>query len=111
MIDIIYMKDCGGLINIKELEEVWDNSYFMKGFKNIEDFVSNEVNLLDVNESWPDYFVMILDSDDIAATLEYLESQETLISYLQNSKCRVFVTIKEGGVNEDGYTYSEFEAM
>ena len=45
------MKDCGGLINIKELEEVWDNSYFMKGFKNIEDFVSNEVNLLDVNES------------------------------------------------------------
>ena len=45
MIDIIYMKDCGGFINIKELEEVWDNSYFMKGFKNIEDFVSNEVNL------------------------------------------------------------------
>ena len=69
MIDIIYMKDCGGFINIKELEEVWDNSYFMKGFKNIEDFVSNEVNLLDVNESWPDYFVMILDSDDIAANL------------------------------------------
>ena len=30
MIDIIYMKDCGGFINIKELEEVWDNSYFMK---------------------------------------------------------------------------------
>ena len=42
LIDIIYMKDCGGFINIKELEEVWDNSYFMKGFKNIEDFVSNE---------------------------------------------------------------------
>ena len=111
MIDIIYMKDCGGLINIKELEEVWDNSYFMKGFKNIEDFVSNEVNLLDVNDSWPNHFVMILDSDDIAATLEYLESQETLTSYLQDSKCRVFVTIKEGGVNEDGYTYYEFEGM
>ena len=83
MVDIVYMKlEDGKFFNVKELDEIWDNSYFMREFDNISDFVSNEVNLLDVEEGiWPvNPFVMILDGDDISIILDYLENEKILIS-------------------------------
>jgi len=112
MVDIFYMRLVDGkFFNVKDIDEVWDNSYFMEGFKNISDFVSNEINLLDVESGqWPiNPFVMILDGNDISIILDYLKNEKRLISDLQNNNCRVIVNIREGGVNEEGYTYYEFE--
>jgi hypothetical protein len=112
MVDIFYMRLVDGkFFNVKDIDEVWDNSYFMEGFKNISDFVSNEINLLDVESGqWPiNPFVMILDGNDISIILDYLKNEKRLISDLQNNNCRVIVNIREGGVNEKGYTYYEFE--
>ena len=83
----------------------------MSGFDNISNFVDNEINLLDVDKNgWPSIpYVMILDGDQLVDMLDYLKNEKRLISDLQNNNCRVIVNIREGGVNEKGYTYYEFE--
>ena len=83
----------------------------MSGFDNISNFVNNEINLLNINKNgWPDApYVMILDGDNLVDMLNYLKNEKRLISDLQNNNCRVIVNIREGGVNDEGYTYYEFE--
>jgi hypothetical protein len=111
MVDIVYMKlNDGKFFNVKKLNEIWDDSYFMGGFDNIGDFVSNEINLLDIESGqWPiNPFVMILNGNG-PKIIEYISTEKRLISDLQNNKCRVIININEGGVNDDGYTYYEFE--
>jgi len=117
MVDIFYMRNShteesdSKFFNITKLSEIWDNSYFMSGFDNISNFVDNEINLLDVDKNgWPSIpYVMILDGDQLVDMLDYLKNEKRLISDLQNNNCRVIVNIREGGVNEKGYTYYEFE--
>tara|TARA_R110000782_G_scaffold23524_7_gene61511 strand:+ start:607 stop:1842 length:1236 start_codon:yes stop_codon:yes gene_type:complete len=118
MVDILYMRHSHQegesffkFFNITNLSDVWDNSFFMSGFDNISNFVNNEINLLNINKNgWPDApYVMILDGDNLVDMLNYLKNEKRLISDLQNNNCRVIVNIREGGVNDEGYTYYEFE--
>ena len=108
MIDVVYRKYIEGEYKIiADIDLVFDNSFFMDKFSNIKNFVNNEINLCD---SIPgNEYVMILDGEDATQNIRYIESSKNIISDLQKNKCRVFVTLREGGVNDNGYTYFDFE--
>ena len=108
MIDVVYRKYIEGEYKIiTDIDLVFDNSFFMDKFSNIKNFVNNEINLCD---SIPgNEYVMILDGEDATQNIRYIESSKNIISDLQKNKCRIFVTIREGGVNDNGYTYFDFE--
>ena len=108
MIDVVYRKYIEGEYKIiTDIDLVFDNSFFMDKFSNIKNFVNNEINLCD---SIPgNEYVMILDGEDATQNIRYIESSKNIISDLQKNKCRVFVTLREGGVNDNGYTYFDFE--
>jgi len=113
MIDVVYIKYVEGEYNIvTDTELVFDNSFFIDKFYNINNFVKNELHFC---QDWPkrilqkNKYIIILDGEDATQNIRYIESSKNIISDLQKNKCRIFVTIREGGVNDDGYTYFDFE--
>ena len=101
MIDVVYIKYVDGKYNIvTDMGLVFDNSFFMDKFSNINNFVNNEINLCDNFPS--NEYVIILDPEDAADAIRYIESSKNIISDLKKNKCRIFVTIREGAVNDNG---------
>ena len=113
MIDVVYIKYIEGEYNIvTDTKLVFDNSFFIDKFSNINNFVKNELHFC---QDWPkrilqkNKYIIILDSEDAKNAIQYIESSKNIISDLQKNKCKMIITIREGGVNDDGYTYFDFE--
>jgi len=105
MIDILYIKyshEFQKYVYITDYAGVFDNSFFIKKFTNIENFMKNEVNLCkDIPDS---KYVIILEGNDVEKNEKYIFSSNRIITDLQKNRCKIFVTLREGSVNDEGFT-------